>query len=356
MTLIETDPGRVEACVERLVGAMAGAATTGMVVLGHRLGLYRALAAHGPVTPQELASATTTATRYVEEWLLQQTAAGFLIHHLEAGTFMLPPEHAVVLASEAGPASLVTGPTVAAAWVGSLDGLEAAFRTGEGRPWDQQHPDVFDGTEDFFGAGYRANLIDAWIPTLDGVHAKLAAGGSVADIGCGHGVTTLLLAAAYPEATTVGYDLHARSIEVARRRAEERGLASRVRFEVTDATGYPTGDYDLICMFDVLHDLGDPTAAVSHARRALGADGTLLIVEPRAEDDLTANLASPFAALNYAASIYTCIPTSLAQDGRAALGAQAGRRAIEHITREAGFTRFGELEPTMVNRVYEVRP
>lgn len=352
----QIDTEQLEGCIQRLAATMTGAATTGMMVLGHRLGLYQALASHGPASPEDLAAATDTAPRYLHEWLLQQTAAGFLTHDAGNGTFALPPAHAAVLVSEASPTSLISGTLVMAGWIRSLDRLEAAFRTGEGVPWHEQDPDVFDGTEDFFGAGYRASLVDEWIPALQGVADKLAAGATVADVGCGHGVTTLLLADAYPQASVIGYDFHDRSIAVARQRAREAGLADRVTFEVADVAGYPVAGYDLICMFDVLHDLGDPLAAAIHARRALSDDGTLLLVEPRAADDLETNLAAPLAALNYAASTYACVPTSLAQDGKTALGAQTGRNAVEQLTRTAGFTRFRELEPTMVNQIYELRP
>jgi SAM-dependent methyltransferase len=349
------DQQLIETFAQQVLGAMSGAATTAMIVVGDRLGLYATLAGTGPSTPDELATASATAPRYVREWMAQQAAAGVLRHDAATGRFTLPPEHAAVLAAEGSPAFLAGGAVITQGWFHGIDRLVEAFRDGGGIPWSEQHPAVFEGTERFFAPGYAASLTTEWIPALDGVEARLRTGAAVADVGCGHGASTILLAAAYPAATVVGYDAHAPSIEVARKRVAEAGVGERARFEVAAADGYPGTGYDLVCFFDTLHDLGDPAAAARHARRALRPGGTLLLVEPRAEDDLEANLANPMAALSYAASTFQCTPASLAQPGQAALGAQAGARPLREILGAAGFDVFRRVCETPANAVYEAR-
>src|SRR5215469_3828527 len=316
----------IEQNVHRLLGAMTGAATTAMVAVGDQLGLYRALADGGPATPDELAARTGTAARYLREWLSQQAAAGFLAYREDDG------------------------------WFAGIDRLAEAFRTGAGIPWHQQDPAVFEGTERFFRPGYTASLTTEWVPALPGVADRLAAGGRVADVGCGHGVAAILLARAYPQASVHGYDFHDRSIQVARQRADQAGLGGRIRFETLDATSYPADGFDLICLLDTLHDLGDPAAALAHARKALAPDGAVLVVEPNAADDYTANLASPMAALSYAASTFQCTPAALAQPGGVALGAQAGAAAVRQLADDAGFSQFRQVTQTPVNIVLELRP
>ena len=305
----------IEQNVHRLLGAMTGAATTAMVAVGDQLGLYRALADGGPATQDELAARTGMAARYLREWLSQQAAAGFLAYREGDGRYVLPAEAAAVLADEASPAFLAGGATITRGWFAGIDRLAEAFRTGAGIPWHEQDPAVFEGTERFFRPGYTASLTTEWIPALPGVADRLAAGGRVADVGCGHGVAAILLARAYPQASVHGYDFHDRSIQVARQRADQAGLGDRIRFEPLDATSYPADGFDLICLLDTLHDLGDPAAALAHARKALAPDGAVLVVEPNAADDYAANLASPLAALNYAASTFQCTPAALAQPG-----------------------------------------
>src|SRR5262245_20720926 len=283
----------IEENVHRLIGAMTGAATTAMVAVGDQLGLYRALADGGPATEDELAVRTGTAPRYLREWLSQQAAAGFVAYRESDGRYVLPAEAAAVLAHEASPAFLAGGTTITRGWFAGIDRLAQAFRTGNGIPWQEQDPAVFEGTERFFRPGYTANLTTEWIPALPGVADKLAAGGRVADVGCGHGVAAILLARAYPQASVHGYDFHGRSIQVARQHAGQAGLGGRIRFEPHDATNYPADGFDLICLLDTLHDLGDPAAALAHARKALAPDGAVLIVEPNAADDYAANLANP---------------------------------------------------------------
>jgi 2-polyprenyl-3-methyl-5-hydroxy-6-metoxy-1,4-benzoquinol methylase len=350
------DAGLIEQNVHRLLGAMTGAATTAMVAVGDQLGLYRALAGGGPATPDELAARTGTAARYVREWLSQQAAAGFVSYREGDGRYVLPAEAAAVLADEASPAFLAGGAVITRGWFAGIDRLAAAFRTGAGIPWDEQDPAVFEGTERFFRPGYTASLTTEWIPALPGMTEKLTAGGRVADVGCGHGAAAILLARAYPQASIHGYDFHDRSIAVARQRAGQAGLGGRIRFETLDATSYPAGGFDLICLLDTLHDLGDPAAALAHARNALAPGGAVLVAEPNAADDYAANLASPMAPLSYAASTFQCTPAALAQPGGTALGAQAGPAAVRHLASNAGFSRFRQVTQTPVNIVLELRP
>jgi 2-polyprenyl-3-methyl-5-hydroxy-6-metoxy-1,4-benzoquinol methylase len=346
----------IEQNVHRLLGAMTGAATTAMVAVGDQLGLYRALAGGGPATPDELAGRTGTAPRYLQEWLSQQAAAGFVAYSEDDGRYALPPEAAAVLAHEESPAFLAGGATITRGWFAGIDRLAEAFRTGAGIPWNEQDPAVFEGTERFFRPGYTASLTTGWIPALPGVAERLAAGGRVADVGCGHGVAAILMASAYPQASVYGYDSHDRSIQIARQQAARAGVGGRTRFEPRDAADYPATGFDLICLLDTLHDLGDPAAALAHARKALAPDGVVLVVEPNAADDYAANLANPLAALNYAASTFQCTPAALAQPGGVALGAQAGAAVVQQLADEAGFSRFREVTRTPVNVVLELRP
>ncbi|BEP16375.1 class I SAM-dependent methyltransferase [Acidothermaceae bacterium B102] len=346
----------IEQNVHRLLGAMTGAATTAMVAVGDQLGLYRALADGGPATHDELAARTGMAPRYLREWLSQQTAAGFLSYQDDDGRYALSAEAAAVLAHEASPAFLAGGATITRGWFAGIDRLVEAFRTGAGIPWHEQDPAVFDGTERFFRPGYTASLTTEWIPALPGVADRLAAGGRVADVGCGHGAAAILLACAYPQASVHGYDFHDRSIGVARQRADRLGVGDRIHFETLDATSYPDDGFDLICLLDTLHDLGDPAAALAHARKALAPDGAVLVVEPNAADDYVANLANPLAALNYAASTFQCTPAALAQPGGVALGAQAGPAVVRQLAEDAGFSRIRQVTETPVNVVLELRP
>ncbi|HET7016133.1 MAG TPA: methyltransferase domain-containing protein [Streptosporangiaceae bacterium] len=346
----------IEDHVHRLLGAMTGAATTAMVAVGDQLGLYRALADSGPATDEELAARTGLAARYLKEWLSQQAAAGFLSYQEGDKRYALPSAAAAVLAHESSPAFLAGGATITRGWFAGIDRLAQAFRTGEGIPWHEQDPAVFDGTERFFRPGYTASLTTEWILALPGVADKLAGGGRVADVGCGHGVASILLAKAYPQASVFGYDFHDRSIEVARQRAQDAGLGANLRFEGLDAISYPADGFDLICLLDTLHDLGDPAAALAHARKAIAADGAVLVVEPSAADDYPTNLANPLAALSYTASTFQCTPAALAQPGGYALGAQAGPAAVRQLAQEAGFSQFRHVTQTPVNIVLEFRP
>ncbi|MGN6173196.1 MAG: class I SAM-dependent methyltransferase, partial [Streptosporangiaceae bacterium] len=260
------------------------------------------------------------------------------------------------LAHEASPAFLAGGAVITRGWFAGIDRLAQAFRTGAGIPWHDQDPAVYEGTERFFRPGYTASLTTEWVPALPGIPGRLAAGGRAADVGCGHGAAAILLARAFPRASVHGYDFHDRSVQVARQRAAQAGLGDRIRFEALDATSYPAGGYHLICLLDTLHDLGDPAAALAHARKALSPDGAVLLVEPAADDDYQANLASPMAPLSYAASTFQCTPAALAQPGGTALGAQAGPAAALRLADDAGFTRRRQVTQTPVNVVLELRP
>lgn len=353
---MDVDMDRVGAFAQQVAGQITGAVTTATMVVGDRLGLYRALAGSGPVTSARLAAATGTHERYVREWLAQQAAAGIVVHDAPAGTFTLPPEHAAVLADDDSPAAMLGAALLPAGLFRGIDRTVHAFRSGEGVPWAEQDDVVFEGTERFFRVSYRNSLVTEWLPALDGVVAELEAGARVADVGTGHGAALLVLAEAYPRSRFVGYDTHPRSVEIARKRAAEAGVADRVRFEVADSGGYPAEGYDLVCFFDTLHDLGDPVGAAAHARRALAEDGTLMLVEPIAFDDLGTNLTdNPLAAMQYAASTFLCVANSLSQPVGLGLGAQAGEARLRDVLTEAGFARVRRAAENPFNMVLEAR-
>jgi SAM-dependent methyltransferase len=346
------DADVVQAAAGHVLGLMIGAATTAMIGIGDRLGLYRALADR-PHTSVALAEATGTHERYVREWCLQQTAAGILVH--DRGTFTLPAATAAVLAAADSPAFLAGASLIVEGWYRRTEQVADAFRKGAGIAWHDQHEAVHIGTERFFAPGYGAQLVSTWLPALDGVVEALRSGIRVADVGCGRGVTTVLMAQAFPRAEFVGVDFHEESLAAARARADAAGVADRVTFVRADASGYPGRGFGLVCFFDVLHDLGDPFAAAAHARRALAPGGTLMLVEPYAADDAATNVTDPLAGLGYTASTFQCLPTSLAQPGGLGLGAQAGRLPVERIVRDAGFTTFERVHADPVNAVYAAR-
>lgn len=326
-----------------------------LVVLGDALGLYKALAETGPITSAALAELTGTTERYVREWLRAQAAGGYVTYHPDEDRYSLSPEQAFALADEDSPAFVVGGFQAALGAAKVMPRLAEAFRTGEGIGWHEQDHDLFHGTERTYRAGYIASLTTAWIPALDGIEPRLQTGGRVADIGCGHGASTILMAQAYPNSSFVGYDYHADSIAAARKRAAAAGVADRVRFETASATSYNSAGYDLITMFDCLHDLGDPVAAARHARQMLRPDGILMIVEPNAADRVEDNLRNPVSRLFYAASTMVCVPCSLDQQGQMALGAQAGEARLREVATRAGFSRFRRVAETPFNLVFEAR-
>jgi 2-polyprenyl-3-methyl-5-hydroxy-6-metoxy-1,4-benzoquinol methylase len=338
----------------RFAADLGATFAAGNVVVGHRLGLYRALAA-GPASAGQLAERTGTSPRYIAEWLRGQAAGGYLEYDPATEAYSMTEEQAFALANPDG------GVYVPGAFVLALGTLKAepriteAFRTGAGMGWHEHDEGVFLGCEQFFRPGYIASLIPSRIPALDGVAGKLRAGATVADIGCGLGASTILLAREYPNSRFTGSDYHSQSIEMARKRASDAGVADRVRFEVAPAAGFSGTGYDLAATFDCLHDMGDPVAAARHIRQALKPDGTWLVVEPYAAGDAAGNL-NPVGRVYYNASTQLCVPNALSQPGGYALGAQAGGAAIRQVTADAGFTRFRRAAETPFNLVYEVRP
>jgi 2-polyprenyl-3-methyl-5-hydroxy-6-metoxy-1,4-benzoquinol methylase len=350
------DENRLSAFVGRAVddvGAVLGGA---MVVLGDRLGLYRAMAGAGPLTPAELAARTGTAERYVREWLSAQAARGYVSYDGRRDgdeRFSLPDEHAVPLTDETSPACVIGAFEIALGSVFATDTIAERFRTGDGYAWGAHDQHVLGGCERFFRPGYLNHLASSWIPALDGVEQALTAGARVADVGCGHGASTLLLATAYPASTVTGFDAHPGSIDAARKRAADAGLADRVAFEVAPATSFG-GQYDLVCFFDCLHDMGDPTGACAHVREHLAPGGTLMLIEPFAADDLAGNL-TPVGAAYYGFSTLLCTPSSLSQDVGAALGAQAGEARLRTVVTDAGFTSLRRVAETPFNIVLEAK-
>jgi SAM-dependent methyltransferase len=333
------------------VGATLNAA---LVVMGDKLGLYRALAGAGPLTAAELASRTGTAERYVQEWLNAQAAGGYVDYDPESSRYTLPPEQAVALTDTESPAYLPGFFQIALGSVLDSPRITEVVRSGDGFGWHEHVHDVHEGCERFFRPGYNANLIDAWLPALDGIIEKLERGARVADVGCGHGASTILMAKAFPRSTFVGSDYHQGSIGTARVRAEESGVADRASFEAAPAAGHPGGDYDLVTMFDCLHDMGDPVGAARHVRELLAPDGTWMIVEPAAGDSVEENL-NPVGRAYYGFSTLLCTPASLSQEVGLALGAQAGEARIREVVEAAGFTRFRRVAETPFNLVFEAR-
>ena len=352
---VEVDGDKLMQFVFRAVEEVGATLNTALVIMGDKLGLYQALAGAGALTPAELAERSGTAERYVREWLNAQAAGGYVEYDPDTGRYTLPPEQAAALTDPDCPAYL---PGLFQTALGSvLDSpkIVEAARTGAGFGWHAHVADVHDGCERFFRPGYNANLASAWLPALDGVVAKLEQGALVADVGCGHGSSTILMAQAFPNSTFVGSDYHDGSIETARRRAEEAGVAERVRFETAPAAAYSGTGYDLVTMFDCLHDMGDPVGAARHVHVTLKPDGTWMIVEPSAADRVEGNL-NPVGRAYYGFSTLLCTPASLSQDVALALGAQAGQARIGDVVGAGGFTRFQRAAETPFNIVYEARP
>ncbi|SFR88971.1 Methyltransferase domain-containing protein [Dyella sp. OK004] len=348
------DMNKLNDFVGKFVQDFGASLHAGTVVIGESLGLYKALAEH-PMTPAELAGKTHTDERYVREWLSAQAASGYAMYDPATQQFSLSEEQAFTLADENSPAYLPGAFLASLGALKSVPQLIDAFRTGAGYGWHQHDAWLFHGTEKFFRPGYAAHLVSEWIPSLDGVEAKLKAGATVADVGCGHGASTLLMAQAYPASRFVGYDYHGPSIEWASRAAERAGVADRVRFEVAAAKAYPGEDYDLVAVFDCLHDMGDPVGASRHVLDSLKPDGTWMIVEPFANDALQDNL-NPVGRVFYSASTMICTPASRAQEVGLCLGAQAGEARMRKVVTEGGFRRFRRATETPFNLIYEARP
>ena len=325
------------------------------VILGDKLGLYKGLAAGGAQTPAELAALTGTTERYVREWLASQAAGGYVTLDASTGRYRLTEEQAFTLADETSPAFLPGAFQVALAATKAVPRLVDAFRSGEGMGWHEHDHELFHGTERFFRPGYAAHLVTQWIPALTGVEDRLKAGGKVADIGCGHGSSTILMAAAFPNSTFSGFDYHEGSIQTARARARDAGVQDRVDFEVARAKDFPGTGYDFITFFDCLHDMGDPVGAARHVHSALAPNGVWMIVEPFANDKVEDNL-NPVGRVFYSASTLLCTPASLSQEVGLALGAQAGEKRIREVVTAGGFTKFRRATETPFNLIYEARP
>jgi SAM-dependent methyltransferase len=352
------DTAEIERFAMQVMGDQSAGIGGLMGYLGDRLGLYQAMAGAGPLTSGELAERSGCAERYVREWLASQAAAGYVGYDPDSGAFTLSSEHAMVLAAEDSPAAMLGGFEVAAGLWAGADRVVEAFRSGQGVGWHLQDQRVFSGTERFYAAGYRASLVSAWLPALHGVVDKLQGGARVLDVGCGHGAATILMAQAFPRASFTGVDYHPASVKAAHQRAAEAGVADRVSFQVASATDYATSGWDLICLFDTLHDLGDPIGAAAHARKDLAGDGTLMVVEPRAGDRLEDNL-HPLGRMFYGASTLLCTPNALSQHdghGGLALGAQAGDARLREVLTAAGFTHVRLAAQSPVNSVFEARP
>ena len=339
----------------RVVTDMAGAWSVTAIHLGDRLGLYQALL-EGPATAEELAERTGCHPRLVGEWLAGQAALGYVVGEGDfAGRYQLPPEHAAVLADETSPVYLAPGAAVIAATAQNLDRIDEPFRTDGGVPWGEQHHSLFAAVDGFYGTGYRSALVNQWLPALDGVADRLAAGGRVLDVGCGFGTATVLLAEAYPAATVTGVDTHQPSLDEGAKRAAEAGVGDRVTFVAATAADYTGGPYDLICFFDSLHDMGDPVGALVNARRHLAPDGTVLAVEPMAAESPAEAAQSPVAQLYYPSSAMLCTPHAVSEGGFG-LGNQVPEHTWRALFGQAGFGQFRRATETPFNRVFEARP
>jgi 2-polyprenyl-3-methyl-5-hydroxy-6-metoxy-1,4-benzoquinol methylase len=346
---------KLMAFLGQVIGELGATVNAGLIVVGDRLGLYRAMAAAGPITSAELADRTGTTERYVREWLNAQAAGGYVTYDPATNRYELPPEQAMALADENSPAFVAGAFELATATLKAAPHIEDVFRSGAGFGWHEHDSGVPTGCERFFRPGYNANLVSTWIPALEGVEEKLRVGARVADVGCGLGASSRLMADAYPRSRVTGFDYHKESIELARKKAEAAGLSDRLHFEVAPAAKFPGTGYDLVTVFDSLHDMGDPVGAARHVKQALAPDGTWLIVEPIAGDTVDKNL-NPVGRAYYAFSTFLCVPNSLSQEVGLALGAQAGEKRIQDIVTAAGFTRFRRIAETPFNLVYEVRP
>jgi len=346
------DEAKLHDFMGKLVSDMGGAAMMASVLVGEELGLYRALADGTPVTPEELAEKTRCNARLTREWLSAQAAAGYV--ELADGRFRLPQEQALALAIEDSPVYVAGGASVLASLFHDKDKLIDAMRGDGAIAWGEHHPCLFSGTERFFRPGYRAHLVPEWLPALEGIVPKLEAGAMVADVGCGFGASSIIMAQAFPASRFFGFDYHAPSIKMAKQRATDAGVGDRVAFEVATAKNYAGNDYDLVCFFDCLHDMGDPVGAARHTHQALKPDGTVLLVEPFAGDQLEQNI-NPVGRLFYAASTFVCTPNSLSQEVGLGLGAQAGESRLREVFSEAGFSQFRRATETPFNLILEAR-
>lgn len=348
------DNDKLNAFVARFIGDLGGAAHAGMVVIGEKLGLYKALAGN-PLTSEELARKTDTDERYVREWLSSQAAGGYITYDESTGKFSLTEEQAFTMADEGSPAYLPGAFELALGALAAVPRITESFRTGAGMGWNEHTESVIHGCEKFFRSGYTAHLVNSWIPALEGVQEKLNAGATVADVGCGKGASTLLMAKAFPNSSFIGFDYHDQSIAGARESAQSQGISGNVNFEVAKAKEYPGTEYDFVTVFDSLHDMGDPIGAARHVLQSLRKDGTWMIVEPFANDELKDNM-NPIGRSYYSFSTLLCTPCSRSQEVGLCLGAQAGEARIRDVVKSAGFSNFRRAAETPFNIVYEARP
>jgi SAM-dependent methyltransferase len=354
MSTANIDEAKLEAFMGQAVTDMGAIISAPLMVIGEKLGLYKAMAGAGPLTSQEVADRSGVAERSVREWLRNQAAGGYVTYDADSDRYTLPDEHALALADEDSPFYILGVYDSIASLYADEDQILEAFRTGSGMGWHEHDHRLFRGTERFFRPGYRAHLVAEWIPALDGVLQKLERGAKVADVGCGHGASTVIMADAFPNSQFFGFDYHEASIQRAREAAAEAGVADRVEFVAASAKDYPGSDYDLVCVFDCLHDMGDPVGASAHVHETLAADGTWMIVEPFAGDSVQENL-NPVGRVFYGASTVICTPASLAQEVGLALGAQAGEARLAKVLKEGGFKSVRRATETPFNLVLEAR-
>ncbi|HEV3194519.1 MAG TPA: methyltransferase domain-containing protein [Candidatus Cybelea sp.] len=354
-TALPYDPAKLDAAVGRFLGDVGAVITAASVLIGDRLGLYKALATGGAQTSAELSKRTQTHERYVREWLANQAAAGYIEYDPQTRRFCLPPEHVPLLADDASEVNMCGLFGMGQPLFADEPKVAEAFKTGKGVGWHEHDSRLYGLTDRIFRNGYASHLVADWIPALEGVESKLRTGAIVADVGCGFGSSTILMAKAYRMSTFVGYDYHEPSIVAAREAARRAGVEDRTRFEVAWAKAMPDRSFDLVCCFDCVHDMGDPVGALTRARDALKANGTLMIVEPYAADALEENL-TPIGRIFYGASTMLCTPSALAQEVGFALGAQAGEARMREVATKAGFSHFRRATQTPFNIVYEARP
>ncbi|HEX8814959.1 MAG TPA: class I SAM-dependent methyltransferase [Terriglobales bacterium] len=351
---MSVDTNKLNELLGRFVNDFGATFHAALVRVGERLGLYKALAEGGPQTPAELAKRTKTTERYVREWLCNQAAGGYVSYDAKAERFFLNDEQAFTLADEHSPAFLPGAFQLALAAVKSEEEIAERFKTGKGMGWHEHHHELFVGTERFFRPGYAANLVASWIPALEGVKEKLERGATVADVGCGLGASTVLMAKSYPKSKFLGFDYHDKSIETAKQRAKDAGVGDRIEFKIAKAKDYPGAEYDFVTFFDCLHDMGDPVGAAAHVHRSLKKGGTWMIVEPAAGDKLEDNL-HPLGRAFYGASTLLCTPASLSQEVGLALGAQAGEKRLREVVTAGGFKHFRRAAETPFNLIFEAR-
>jgi SAM-dependent methyltransferase len=350
---VAIDQAKLDAFMGKFVGDLGAVMHAATVVVGDQLGLYKGLA-QGPATAEQLAKRTGTDARYLKEWLSAQAASGYVEYTAKTGMFSLSEEQVFALATEGSPAFIPGAFQIAVAQFKAIPKMAQALRTGAGLGWHEHDTSLFHGTERFFRPGYAANLVSQWLPALEGVEAKLKSGARVADVGCGHGASTIIMAQAYPKSEFIGFDYHEPSVVHARAAAQRAGLEERVRFEVASAKSYPGSDYDLVTVFDCLHDMGDPVGASAHICESLKKDGTWMIVEPFANDELENNL-NPVGRVFYSVSTFICTPASRSQEVGLCLGAQAGEARLRTVVRDGGFSKFRRAAQTPFNLIFEAR-